>query len=228
MKKIGLVVAMTKEFDLVKNLMKNKTEKHINGFEFVEGLIGGKEVVLAKSGMGKVCSAVGVLELIKNFKPDCIINTGVAGGIDVTTQVMDIVAADRIVYHDVWCGEPSSYGQIQGMPECFITDRILYEAAIAVNADVNIYGGLICTGDKFITDRQELDVIKSNFPDGLAVDMESCSMAQVCYMYQMPFLSLRIISDTPGVKDHQQQYENFWSEAPVKSLAVIEKLITSL
>lgn len=228
MKRIGLVVAMTKEFDLVKGLLENIVEKKINGFDFIEGMLGGKEVILAKSGMGKVCSAVGVLELIKNFQPDCIINTGVAGGIDIKTQVMDVVAAEKIVYHDVWCGEPSSYGQIQGMPECFITDKRLYDAAVGVKADINIYGGLICTGDKFITAREELDKIKENFPEGLAVDMESCSMAQVCHMYHVPFLSLRIISDTPGIKDHQQQYENFWVDAPVKSIEVIKQLVEAI
>lgn len=228
MKKIGLIVAMTLEFDLVKNLMQNKTEKNINGFDFVEGMIGNKDVILAKSGIGKVCAAVGILELIKNFQPDFIINTGVAGGIDVKTQVMDIVAAEKVIYHDVWCGEPNVYGQVQGMPECFESDKRLYSTAVAVEADVAIYGGLICTGDKFITAREELDEIKAKFPDGLAVDMESGAMAQVCHMYSVPFLSLRIISDTPGVKGHSEQYENFWNEAPKKSLQVIEKLIEAL
>lgn len=228
MQKIGLIVAMSKEFNLVKELMENIKDISVNGFDFVEGNLAGKEVILAKSGMGKVCSAVGVVELIKNFAPDCVINTGVAGGIDVQTQVMDIVVGENMVYHDVWCGEPSCYGQIQGMPERYMSDKKLFKAAIDVEADVNIYGGLICSGDKFITASEELQAIKNKFPQGLAVDMESASMAQVCYMYQVPFLSLRIISDTPGVKDHQQQYENFWTEAPVKSMAVIKKLIAAL
>lgn len=57
-----------------------------------------------------------MLELIKNFAPDCVINTGVAGGIDVKTRVMDVVAGESVVYHDVWCGEPNLYGQVQGLP----------------------------------------------------------------------------------------------------------------
>lgn len=228
MKKIGLVVAMSKEFSLVRGLMEKVEDVSVNGFEFAAGRLAGKEVVLAKSGMGKVCAAVGVVELIKNFAPDCIINTGVAGGIDVMTQVMDVVAGEQVVYHDVWCGEPNRYGQIQGMPECFSGDEELLSAVRAVEADVNLYGGLICTGDKFITDREELDAIKAKFPEGLAVDMESGAMAQVCHMYQVPFLSLRIISDTPGIKGHQEQYDNFWNEAPKKSLQVIEKLLAAL
>lgn len=228
MKKIGLVVAMDKEFGLLRGLMSGGRDVSCQGLAFFEGKIGGKDVVLARSGMGKVCAAVGVLELIKNFAPDCVINTGVAGGIDVKTQVMDVVAGESVVYHDVWCGEPNLYGQVQGLPASFAGSRELLDAVTSLDAEVNVYGGQICTGDKFITERAELDMIKAKFPDGLAVDMESAAMAQVCYMYKVPFLSLRIISDTPGIENHQQQYESFWDEAPKKSLEVVEKLLAKL
>ena len=189
MKKIGLVVAMDKEFGLLRGLMSGGRDVSCQGLEFFEGKIGGKDVVLARSGMGKVCAAVGVLELIKNFAPDCVINTGVAS---------------------------------------FAGSRELLDAVTSLDAEVNVYGGQICTGDKFITERAELDMIKAKFPDGLAVDMESAAMAQVCHMYRVPFLSLRIISDTPGIENHQQQYESFWDEAPKKSLEVVEKLLAKL
>lgn len=141
---------------------------------------------------------------------------------------MDVVAGESVVYHDVWCGEPNLYGQVQGLPACFACSRELLDAVTSLDAEVNVYGGQICTGDKFITERAELDMIKAKFPDGLAVDMESAAMAQVCYMYKVPFLSLRIISDTPGIENHQQQYESFWDEAPIKSLEVVEKLLAKL
>lgn len=216
---------MSSEFELVKAMLQHGVESRMGVTDFVEGEVAGRSVVLAKSGIGKVCSAVGVVEMINAFHPDYIINTGVAGGIDVKTQVMDIVVGETMVYHDVWCGEGNEYGQIQGLPARFQSDERLYRVALAVKSDVNIYGGLICSGDKFITDRKELDAIKGDFPEGLAVDMESCSMAQVCYMYGVSFLSLRIISDTPGVKNHTQQYKDFWTAAPEKSFQVIRQLI---
>ena len=228
MKKIGLIVAMDKEFNLLKGLMTEPKEVQCGNLEIVEGNIGGKDVFLAHSGIGKVCAAVGVLEMIKNFAPDAIINSGVAGGIDVKTQVMDVVAGENVVYHDVWCGEPNMYGQVQGMPASYAGDRKILDAVTSLEAEANIYAGQICSGDKFITERKELDEIKAKFPQGLAVDMESAAMAQVCYMYKVPFLSLRIISDTPGVKDHQKQYENFWEEAPKKSLDVVANLLAKL
>lgn len=227
-KKIGIIVAMSSEYDLTVALLENRKEKCIDGITFTEGTVKEKSVVLMKCGIGKVCAAVGVVEMIKTFAPDCIINTGVAGGIDVSTRIMDIVVGKSMVYHDVWCGEGNEYGQIQGLPAHFHSAETLYEAAVAVSGDVNIYGGLICSGDKFITDRSELDAIKKRFPAGLAVDMESAAMAQVCYMYAVPFLSFRIISDTPGVKDHAAQYQNFWTIAPEKSFQVLKQLLTTL
>ncbi|MBD9180319.1 MAG: 5'-methylthioadenosine/adenosylhomocysteine nucleosidase [Odoribacter splanchnicus] len=226
MGKIGIIVAMTSEFNLVNVLLEEKHERHVNGFSFVEGRLDGKEVVLAKSGIGKVCAAVGVSEMIREYSPACIVNTGVAGGIDASLQVMDIVVGGRTVYHDVWCGEGNAYGQIQGLPAFFEADARLLKAALSIGSDVRLLNGLICTGDQFITDRVALNKIKDHFPEGFAVDMESCAMAQVCYLYRVPFLSFRIISDTPGrTDDHSLQYREFWTIAPEKSFEVLRQLI---
>ena len=91
MRRIGIIVAMTSEYGLVKSLMEQAKEVPVRGLLFTEGQIGNVEVVLVKSGIGKVCAAVGTMELIQRYAPDIIVNTGVAGGIDPLTQVMDIV-----------------------------------------------------------------------------------------------------------------------------------------
>ena len=89
--------------------------------------------------------------------------------------------------------------------------------------------GLICSGDRFVSNREELEEIKGNFPEGLAVDMESGAIAQVCHMYGVPFLSCRIISDTPGVvEDNFLQYLDFWTVAPEKSIHVLRQIIERL
>ena len=85
---------------------------------------------------------------------------------------MDVVASRQIVYHDVWCGEGNAYGQIQGLPTFFDGNETLYDCALSLDTETAIHGGLICSGDKFITDRSELETIKGNFPEGLAVDMD--------------------------------------------------------
>lgn len=228
MRRIGIIVAMTSEYGLVKSLLDQEKECAVRGIPFTEGKIGSVEVVLAKSGIGKVCAAVGTMEMIQRYSPDVIVNTGVAGGIDPLTEVMDIVVGENMVYHDVWCGEGNEYGQVQGLPARYVSDKALCKLALSVKHDGNVYGGLICSGDKFITNKEELAEIKKRFPEGLAVDMESCAIAQVCYMCGVPFLSYRIISDTPGVKDHYKQYLNFWEEAPKRSFEMIKVLITAL
>lgn len=229
MGKIGVIVAMDAEFESVRVLLENKTERRAGGFIFVEGRLGGKDIILSKSGIGKVCAAVGVSEMIREFHPAYVINTGIAGGIDASLRVMDIVVGERTVYHDVWCGDGNEYGQVQGFPAVFPADERLLRIALSIQSDVRVVGGLVCTGDKFITNREMLDEIKSAFPQGLAVDMESCAMAQVCHIYDVPFLSFRVISDTPGhTENHALQFNNFWTAAPEKSFEVLRQLIAGI
>ena len=226
--KIGIIAAMSSEYKQVAQLLENKKEYTEGIYEYTEGTIKNNTIILTKCGIGKVNAAVGAVELIRTFQPDCVISTGVAGGIDKCLKVMDVVASTQIVYHHVWCGEGNAYGQIQGMPTFFEGNKTLFDCAISLDTETPIHGGLICSGDKFITDREELDVIKGNFPEGLAVDMESGSIAQVCHIYKVPFISFRIISDTPGAENHWEQYTNFWGEMADRSFGVTKAFLESL
>lgn len=226
--KIGIITAMSSEQKQLANQLENPTERKEGPFTYTEGTIKNNTIILMQCGIGKVNAAAGAVEMIRNFAPDCIISTGVAGGIDSSLNVMDVVVSSRIVYHDVWCGEGNAYGQIQGLPLYFTGNETLYQCAISLDTETAIHGGLICSGDKFITDRQELETIKANFPEGLAVDMESASIAQVCHLYEVPFISFRIISDTPGAEKHLEQYKNFWGEMADRSFHVTEAFLKAL
>lgn len=226
--KIGIITAMSSEQKQLANQLENPTERKEGPFTYTEGTIKNNTIILIQCGIGKVNAAAGAVEMIRNFAPDCIISTGVAGGIDSCLNVMDVVVSSRIVYHDVWCGEGNAYGQIQGLPLYFTGNETLYQCAISLDTETAIHGGLICSGDKFITDRQELETIKANFPEGLAVDMESASIAQVCHLYEVPFISFRIISDTPGAEKHLEQYKNFWGEMADRSFHVTEAFLKAL
>ena len=226
--KIGIITAMSSEHKQVAQLLENKKEYKEGIFAYTEGNIRNNKIILTQCGIGKVNAAAGAVELIRTFHPDCIISTGVAGGIDTCLKVMDVVASSQIVYHDVWCGEGNAYGQIQGLPTFFKGNPTLLECAMSLDTETPIHGGLICSGDKFITDRKELNEIKGNFPEGLAVDMESGSIAQICYLYQVPFISFRIISDTPGADNHWEQYTNFWGEMADRSFGVTKAFLDSL
>ena len=226
--KIGIITAMSSEQKQLANQLENPTERKEGPFTYTEGTIKNNTIILMQCGIGKVNAAAGAVEMIRNFAPDCIISTGVAGGIDSCLNVMDVVVSSRIVYHDVWCGEGNAYGQIQGLPLYFTGNETLFQCAISLDTETAIHGGLICSGDKFITDRQELETIKANLPEGLAVDMESASIAQVCHLYEVPFISFRIISDTPGAEKHLEQYKNFWGEMADRSFHVTEAFLKAL
>lgn len=230
--KIGVLTAMTSEYEQLARLLNNAASCERGGIEYLTGVLAGNEIVLRQCGIGKVNAAVGSSELIRSFSPDAVVSTGVAGGIDSCLGVMDVVVSSSIVYHDVWCGMGCEYGQVQGMPAVFPAADKLWQCAVSLNSDpensTRIHAGLICTGDQFITDRAELDKIKGNFPAGLAVDMESAAIAQTCHIYGVPFVSFRIISDTPGVDNHIEQYENFWGEMANRSFDVTRKFLSNL
>jgi len=225
---IGIIVAMESEKKMFANVLENKKERKEHKQVFIEGELGGHKIILLQSGIGKVAAAVGATELINQYSPDFIINSGVAGALNKDVNVMDIVIAERTIYHDVDCFSDNDLGQIQGFPTYFTASEKLLNAAKKVKMEHTLHFGLTCTGDQFVSRFDDLQKIINNFPQGLAVDMESNSIAQVCYMYDVPFLSVRIISDTPGINDHEQSYNNFWEDAPKTSFAVLKQLIEKI
>lgn len=226
--KIGIIAAMSSEREQLARLITGATSERCGLFEYTVGQLGGHTLYIMECGIGKVNAAVGASELIARLQPDAVVSTGVAGGIDPKAGVMEVVAASEVVYHDVWCGMGNVYGQIQGLPPRFACDERLVRTASSLASETPVHAGLICTGDKFITERGELEHIKGDFPEGLAVDMESCAIAQVCYLYKVPFISFRIISDTPGADAHWQQYENFWDTMADRSFGVVRTFLESL
>ena len=200
------------------------------------GRLGNNEIVLWQCGIGKVNAAVGTMRLIQEHHPDAIISTGLAGGIDPQMRIGDILTATQCVYHDVDCGGIVSggvcpLGQVQGLPARYDAAPHLLDHALTVtrSSDERLMTGLICTGDQFITDRERQNIIKRNFVDGLACDMESAAIAQTCYLEQVPFLSLRVISDTPGATDnHQTQWADFLGSMCDRSFLFVKKFLETL
>ena len=224
--KIGIIVAMRKELELLLPLLHDSEESRMGGFEFHRGTMGRHDVMVMKCGIGKVNAALGALTLINAFLPDYIIYSGVAGGADHVVNVMDVVASERVSYHDVWCGPESEVGQVQGLPLYFEGSSRLLEL---VPAREGIHRGLICSGDQFIDTMDAFKRIKQHFPDALAVDMESGAIAQVCYLNKVPFLALRVISDSPGAShDNTRQYMDFWNDAPCETFHLLNDIIKML
>lgn len=224
---ILIVVAMQSEYDLMSHIMTNATTDTHNGVRCCIGTITGKRVILMQSGIGKVNAAVRVAEVIRSEHPDYVINSGVAGGIGRGIKPGDVVISTETCYHDVWCGE-GEWGQVQGLPLFFRSDETLLEAAHKVASD-RVRFGLICTGDQFISDVDTLNVIRKRFPECQAVDMESAAIAHVCHLYYTPFVSLRVISDTPEAgHDNTSQYFDFMKDAPKATFDAVTRLIETM
>lgn len=224
--KIGIIVAMRKELELLLPLLQNSEESRMGGFEFHRGKVGRHDVMVMQCGIGKVNAAMGTLTLVNSFLPDYVINSGVAGGADQSVAVMDVVAGARVAYHDVWCGPESEIGRVQGLPLYFEGSKHLLDL---IPARDGIHTGLICSGDQFIDTMEQVNRIKGNFPEALAVDMESGAIAQVCHLSKVPFLALRVISDSPGAShDNTRQYLDFWNDAPQETFMLLKELINNL
>lgn len=222
MKKIGLMIAMKKELDFFSGFIDFYKTETMHKCNFHIGNFAENEIVAVVSGMGNVNAALCCADLINIFNVDMIINIGISGGLTSKLEIGDFVVGDDIVYHDVWCGKPNKIGQVQDLPAVFHSNEELR------NLLPDLKHGLICCGDLFVDTRQALENIVTKFPQALAVDMESAAVAQTCYLYEKPMLSVRQISDTPGVEHHAEQYENFWNNAPKNSASVIRKLLENL
>lgn len=220
--KIGIIVAMQKELALILPLLSDATTVSRGGITYHCGRIGRNEVAVMQCGIGKVNAAVGAVSLIDAFSPQLVINTGVAAGAGSEVAVMDVVIADRLVHHDFWCiGE--EWGRVPGSPRFFPAQMPqLKETA-------GIKHGLVASGELFISSKDEIDTIRGHFPDVMAVDMESAAIAQVCTMRGVPFMCMRVISDTPWCShDNSRQYEDFWEAAPQKSFTIVREILSSL
>ena len=199
--KIGMIVAMEKELKQLRPL-------------FPED-----KVILQKSGIATVNAAIQAVEMIRQYKPDCIISSGCAGGNGDDSE---------LTYHDVYCGkaidETTVYGQVQGLPVRYQADPYLLEKAKLIGAKP----GLIVTGDWFVDTKEKMREIVGHFPEAKAVDMESCAIAQVCYIYKVPFISFRLVSDIPLRDTDASQYHNFWDTVAEKSFQTTKSFIESL
>lgn len=226
--RIGIIVAMEKELVELRTLLDDTSTERHNRKDFITGTIEDNTIIMQQCGIGKVNSAIGAVEMINNYHPDLIISTGVAGGADVMLNVTDVVVGTSYVYHDAYCGSECSPGQIIGMPEKFHAPDELVKKALEIKDSTRIHAGMIVSGEWFVDSREKMRAILDTFPDATAVDMESCSIAQTCHIYGVPFISFRIISDIPLKDNNASQYFDFWARMAEGSFNVTRKFLAAL
>ena len=207
MKKIAVIVALDQEYALA-----------------AKALADMPGVSLHKCGIGKVNAAIGATSIIERERPDAVISSGVAGALAPELKPMDVIVAQRVAYHDVWCGPGCEPGNVQGLPQFFAADNLLYTKAMSLKVDgLSIKGGLQISGDRFIV-AEDVPGLRAMYPDALSVDMESGALSQTCYRYGVPFISFRIISDSAD----ESGYTDFWTKAPENSFRVLKSYLEML
>ncbi|WP_369022123.1 5'-methylthioadenosine/adenosylhomocysteine nucleosidase [Ligilactobacillus salivarius] len=221
--KYGIICAMEEEIKSLVAQLEDKKQDTIGGIDFYSGTINGKEVVLTRSGIGKVQAGVTTGLLIANYKVDAVINSGSAGGIGEGLRVGDVVLSTGAAYHDA---DATAFGykpgQLPQQPQIYTADKDLLEAISKAAKESNLVAreGLIVTGDQFVSSNEKIAAIKEIYPEALSCEMEGAAIAQVAYQFSVPFLIIRAMSDV-GDEDAGQSFDEFIIEAGKKSANMI-------
>lgn len=229
MKKIGIITAMSEEFEVIEKLMKNISAIEKYNLKFYCGLINNKEVVLVKCGEGKVNSARATQMMIDIFDIEYIINVGVAGSLNDNLEIGDIVIGETLVQHDFDItagGHPKGYISKELGKE-FISDKKLIEKCKNIiksdMKEINTKIGTIATGDVFCQEISLKEEIIKEF-NADCVEMEGAAIAQVCTLCNIPFIVIRSISDKPNGHNNVD-FEKYVVSSSKKFSKLIELLI---
>lgn len=228
--RIGIIGAMEEEVDLLKSEMDLNEESIIAGCEFLIGHLNGVEVILSKSGIGKVNAAISTTLMNQLYYPDFIINTGSAGGLYYELSVGDIVISTEIRYNDVDATVFGyEFGQVPRMPAFYDPDSTLIKVAeeCATEVGVNSVKGLIVSGDSFMSDHDRVEDVRNKFNNPYCSEMEAGAIAQVCHQFQTPFVVIRSLSDIAG-KDAKVSYDQFLETASVHSAKMVMLMLEEL
>ncbi|MDR1286563.1 MAG: 5'-methylthioadenosine/S-adenosylhomocysteine nucleosidase [Treponema sp.] len=231
----GIIGAMEDEIVLLRGTMTGMEVVRIADFEFYSGKIEGKEAVLLRSGIGKVNAAVGCTFLVDRFKPDLVINTGSAGGIDPTLSIGDAIISDGLLHYDAdVTGFDYEPGQIPGMPAVFtVPPHLVFEAGQAVEELVREgtlpsgfrhVRGVIGSGDVFVHTSERVNAIRAAFPAVRAVEMEGAAIAQTCFLLKTPAVIIRAVSDIAGAES-PISFGQFLPVASKHSAEIVRRMI---
>lgn len=226
---LGIIGAMPQEVEQLKNEMDHAEVTSAAKMDFYKGKICGKDVVVVRSGVGKVNAAICVQILADRFGVDGIVNTGVAGSLRAEINIGDLVLSTDAVQHDVDATEFSyPLGQIPQMTEfSFAADeglrKMAKECCARVNPDIAVYEGRVLTGDQFISDKAKKNWLIETF-HGACTEMEGAAIAQAASLNKIPFLIVRAISDKADDSAHVD-YDEFEQQAIVHSVNLTRELI---
>lgn len=229
MNKLGIIGAMDIEVQSLKQQLQNLSI-HIHAqTEFYEGTLNGLPVVLVQCGIGKVNAAICTQILCVCFQVTHIVNTGIAGSLEASQDIGDMVVGSELWHHDFDCvnfGYPMC--KIPGMPQGFPADQALVSFAVAAAEQTGstVRVGRIASGDQFVADAG----LKNQIIDrtgALCTEMEGAAIAQTAYRNGIPFVILRCISDKAD-NSVQMDYPAFEAMAAHRCAQVVQLLSAAL
>jgi adenosylhomocysteine nucleosidase len=253
---IAIVSAMHEELRALLPLLQHPRRETLGGREFHCGEIHGRGVVLVRSGIGKVAAAATAALLLQRFDVGQIVFTGVAGGLGADVRVGDVVVAQQLIQHDMDASplfprfEVPLTGRSRFDADVALADalaratqRCLLRAGPLISAahpgqlgqlgqlgigQPSLHRGLIASGDRFISSRDESAALRAALPDVLAVEMEGAALAQVCADFGRPFAVLRTISDRADDSAHVDFARFIEAVASVYTRAIVGDWLASL
>lgn len=232
MSKIAIIGAMDLEVDALKEQMQLDKQITRAGMTFCEGTLNGANVVIVKSGIGKVNAGICVQILADLFHVTHVINTGIAGSLNADLDIGDILISTDAVYHDfdatIFGYAP---GQVPGTPAAeFTADPHMIATAMescrAVNPDITCRTGRIVTGDQFVSSKEVKERLIDCFK-GFCTEMEGAAIAHAASLNDLPFVIIRAISDKAD-DSAEMDYPTFERKAARNSAKLVADLVKRL
>lgn len=232
MNTIGIIGAMEEEVAILKEKMSEVTVLEKAGMEFFKGILGGQQVVVVRSGIGKVNAGICTQILADVFQVDAVINTGIAGSLKAEINIGDIVLSTDTMQHDVDAREFGyEIGQVPRMDtRTFPADNRLRETALQVcrkvNPEIQVFQGRVASGDQFVADKETKEKIIAN-TQAYCTEMEGAAIGQAAYLNGIPYLVIRAISDKADDSAHMD-YPAFEKEAIRHTVNLVENMMKAL
>ena len=229
---IGIIGAMEEEVQELIADLAFAEKMTVASMDFYKGTLYGKDCVIVKSGVGKVNAALCTQILADFYKPEALINTGVAGSLDAQINIGDMVVSEDAVQHDMdtsAVGDP--VGQVPRMDVlAFPADPVLVKKAVEANQkanpDIQTFTGRVASGDQFISGGEKKKQIQENF-HARSAEIEGAAIAHGAYLNKIPYVILRAISDKAD-GSVQVDYPTFEKQAIVHCVRLLRELIPML
>lgn len=226
---IGIIGAMEEEVAVLKQEMDIEETVDYASMQFCKGTLCGKNVVIVRSGIGKVNAAICAQVLADRFNVDVLINTGIAGSLDAAIDIGDMVISTDLVEHDMDAtifGDP--LGQVPRMDTfSFPAEANLIEKAVAANEeanpDIQTFTGRIVSGDQFVSSAEVKEKLVKNF-QAKCTEMEGAAIAHAAYLNKISCVIIRAISDKAD-NSATMDYPTFEKKAIEHSVRLVRNLL---